>query len=114
MSVPGPALSPWLQEIVNRLPEQLQKQVATLPLHLIELAEELPAYSDRRSGAALISRKFYRVSHRTLEATALPWRRVNGRAVTPTIALLAHAHGKLDAAPAIMVGRSNRTQSVAA
>ncbi len=65
----------------------------------------LPARVDRRAGAALVGRFYFPVSHRTLEAWPLSWRRVNGKAVCETAELFAAARVKLDAAPTIRGGR---------
>jgi hypothetical protein len=92
------AFSPQLAEIVATLPSQLKELVELLPPRLIEVAEKAPVYSDRIPGAAL-------VSHRSLEAWPLPWQRPYGKAITPTIALLAVAYSKLSAAPVVMSGR---------
>lgn len=65
----------------------------------------LPVRVDRRVGAVLVTRHFFPISRRTLEAWPLSWRRVNGRAVCETAELFAAARAKLDAAPTIRGGR---------
>ena len=47
------------------------------------------------------------VSPRTLESWPVPTRLVNGKATFDTAELLAYARSKLDAAPAIMGGRTH-------
>jgi hypothetical protein len=101
-------LSPRLAEVVATLPSQLKELVQLLPPRLIEVAEKAPVYSDRIPGAALVSHHILPVSHRSLEAWPLPWQRPYGRAITPTIALLAVAYSKLSAAPVVMSGRRAR------
>lgn len=66
----------------------------------------LPPRVDRRTGAELVTRFYFPVSHRTLEAAPLMWRRVNGKAVCETAELFAWAQAKLDAAPPIRGGRA--------
>ena len=65
----------------------------------------LPAGVDRRAGAEVVGRFYFPVSHRTLEAWPLSWRRVNGKAVCETAELFAVAQAKLDAAPPVRGGR---------
>lgn len=65
----------------------------------------LPRNVDRKLGAKLVTQFFFPVSHRTLEAWPLTWRRVNGRAICRTTELFALAEAKLNAAPAIRGGR---------
>jgi hypothetical protein len=65
----------------------------------------LPRRVDRKTGADLVTRFLFPVSHRTLEAWPLTWRRVNGKAVCETAELLAVAQAKLDAAAPIRGGR---------
>ncbi len=67
----------------------------------IDLAA-LPRCVDRRAAAEIITRYFFPVSHRTIESWPLVARRVNGRALYDTAALLAFAKSKVDAVPAIM------------
>ena len=66
---------------------------------------EVPRRVDRKAGAALVTRYFFPVSPRTLEAWPLTWRRVNGYAVCETAELFAVAQAKLDAAPPIRGGK---------
>jgi hypothetical protein len=65
----------------------------------------LPRNVDRRAGAALVTRFFFPVSRRSLEAWPLTWRRVNGKAVVSTAELLALAEAKLQAAAPVRGGR---------
>lgn len=67
-----------------------------------------PVNIDRRAGAELVTRLFFPVSHRTIEAWPLPVRRVNGKALYLTDDLLTYAQQKLDAAPAIRGGKRAR------
>ena len=66
---------------------------------------DLPARVDRGTGADLVTRRFFPVSPRTLEAWPLTWRHVNGKAVCATAELFAVAQAKLDAAPPVRGGR---------
>src|SRR5690349_8143985 len=65
----------------------------------------LPRRVDRRAAAELVSRFFFPVSYRSIEAWPLATRLVNGKAVMETAELLAVAKAKFDAAPAIRGGR---------
>ena len=79
----------------------------TTPLSpaLLDVVASQPANVDRRTGAELITRHLFPVSHRSLEAWPLPTRHVNGRAVIPTSKLFELAYAKLSAAPIVMAGR---------
>ena len=66
---------------------------------------DLPARVDRGTGAVLVTRRYFPVSPRTLEAWPLTWRHVNGKAVCETAELFAVAQSKLDAAPPVRGGR---------
>jgi hypothetical protein len=72
----------------------------------------LPRRVDRRALAHLVSKFYFPVSPRTVEAWPLVVKRVNGRATIDTREGLAFAKAKLDAAPAIRGGR--RTGGAAA
>jgi hypothetical protein len=76
-----------------------------LPLWLAQLADTLPPYVDRKTGAKIITDNLYPASYRTLEAWPLPTRRVNGKAIVPTRVLLEQAFAKFAAAPEVMGGR---------
>jgi len=99
-----------LVEVVANLPQTLRTDIEALPQRLLDVLATQPVNSDRRSGAPLVSHWVHPVSHRSLEAWPLPWRHVNGRAVTPTIALFAVAYAKLAAAPVVMGGRRQATE----
>jgi hypothetical protein len=79
---------------------------AALPPELKGMLASLPVNVDRRTGAALITKHLFPVSHRSLEAWPLPTRHVNGRAVVPTAKLFKIAFDKLNAAPVVMGGKS--------
>lgn len=64
----------------------------------------LPVNVDRRTGAELVTRYLFPVSHRTLERWPLTGRVVNGRLVFPTVELFAHARALMEAAPPIRGG----------
>ena len=64
-----------------------------------------PVNVDRRAGAELVTRLFFPVSPRTIEAWPLAVRRVNGKAIYDTAELLAYAQEKLEAAPAMRGGK---------
>jgi len=85
--------------------DTLNAEAAKLPQQLLNLLAEQPANVDRRAGAALITRHFFPVSHRSLEAWGLPTQHVNGKAIVPTAKLFEIAFAKLSAAPVIMGGR---------
>ena len=65
----------------------------------------LPVLLDRRRAAAFLSRHYFPVSHRSLEAWPLPLRPVNGRALYLTADLIAEAERRIAAAPVLMGGR---------
>jgi len=75
---------------------------------------KLPARVDRATAAALVTRYFFSVSPRTLEAWPLATRRVNGKAHIETAELLAVARARFDAAPRVMSGRRARGHSAEA
>jgi hypothetical protein len=99
------ALPAHLAEVAATLPPHLQALAKALPGRLMDVLATAPVYSERRSGAELVRQHVIPVGHRSLEAWPLPWQHVNGKAVTPTIALLALAYEKLLAAPVTMGGR---------
>jgi hypothetical protein len=90
------------------LREILHAGVANLPTNLQEVLAEQPPNVDRRTGADLITRHMFPVSHRSLEAWGLPTRNVNGRALVSTVTLFEVAFAKLGAAPLVMSGRRPR------
>ena len=90
--------------------ETLNAEPADLPPHLLDVLAEQPVNVDRRTGAELITRHFFPISHRSLEAWPLPTRRVNGKAIIPTAKLFELAFAKLNAAPVIMGGRRPATE----
>lgn len=65
----------------------------------------LPAMLDRRRAAEFLTQHYFPVSHRSLEAWALPLRHVNGRALYQTADLIAEAERRIAAAPVLMGGR---------
>lgn len=81
-----------------------QDDTHAAPDHAAILAN-LPRRVERRAGADLVTKHFFPVSHRTLEAAPLTWRRVNGYALVDTAELFAWAQAKVDAAPPIRGGR---------
>lgn len=72
---------------------------------------QAPKRQDRKAAAAFVSHHYFKVSHRTLEAAPLTWRRVNGRALVETAELIAWAEAKLAAAPAVRGGRADFAKS---
>jgi hypothetical protein len=85
------------------------RQIDTdLPPEIIKLLADLPVNVDRKVGAAVVTHNFFKISPRSLERWPLPWRRVNGRANTPTVELVREAHARLTAAPEIMGGSGRR------
>jgi len=70
-----------------------------LPPHVQRALPDLPQFSTRVDGAALIHR-FYGVpvAPRTLEKWPLAFFKINGWAVTPTVHLLSVANAKLNSA----------------
>jgi|tagenome__1003787_1003787.scaffolds.fasta_scaffold19907905_2 hypothetical protein len=89
------------------LRKALNANTPLLPPHLQEILAIAPLNVDRRTGALLVTRHLFPVSHRSLEAWSLPTRRVNGRAIIPTAKLLEMAYAKLSAAPIVMGGRKS-------
>lgn len=88
--------------------ESLNAGATNLPTKLLEVLAEQPPNVDRRTGADLITRHMFPVSHRSLEAWGLPTRHVNGRALVPTVTLFEVAFARLGAAPLVMSGRRAR------
>jgi hypothetical protein len=78
---------------------------ASLPPNIVAVLKQQPENVDRRTGAELVTRHFFPVSYRTIEAWPLPTRRVNGKAIVPTVRLFELAYAKLAAAPVVMGGR---------
>ncbi len=66
----------------------------------------LPARVDRKVAAEIVTRFYFPISRRTLEAWPLTWRHLNGKAICETDELLAEAQSKLDAAVPYRGGRS--------
>jgi hypothetical protein len=73
----------------------------------------LPRRVNRRDGADLVTRLYFPVSHRTLEAWPLGWRHVGGYAVCETADLLAEAERRFNAAPVIRGGRTRGPSELA-
>lgn len=88
-----------------RKTELLAGIAASVPAATTPNLRTLPVRVDRRAGAELVTRFYFPVSHRSLEAWPLTWRRVNGKAVCDTAELFALAEAKLNAAPAVRGGR---------
>jgi hypothetical protein len=84
----------------------IKKTPADLPPHLAELLAALPANVTRRTGAQIITKSLFPVSHRSLERWPLAVRRVNAKATVSTAELLLQAWAKLNAAPVVMSGRA--------
>jgi hypothetical protein len=84
---------------------QLSFGAVELPGYLIEILADQPQNVDRRAGADLVTRHFFPVSRRTLEAWPLPTQHVNGKAIVKTRALFEVAYAKISAAPVVMGGR---------
>ncbi len=107
-STPPTSLSPFQQVDSNAA------SPTRLPPHLLEALADQPPNVDRQTGARLITRHIFPVSHRSLEAWPLPIRRVNGRAVIPTATLFEVAYAKFAEAPVIMSGRKAASHKDAA
>jgi hypothetical protein len=107
----GTTLPPHLAEIAATLPADLQELLAALPPRLVAVAAAGPVYVERRTGADSVTQHVTPVSHRTLESWPLPWWRVNGKATTLLIVLLAVAYSKLASAPMVMSGRRRVTRN---
>jgi hypothetical protein len=95
------------------LPDGLNASATDLPPDLQELLAQQPVNVDRRTGAALITKHLFPVSHRSLETWPLPTRLVNGKAIVPTAKLFEIAFARLSAAPVVMGGRANAQQQTA-
>jgi hypothetical protein len=67
--------------------------------------EDLPRRVDRTVAAQLLTKYFFRVSHRTLERWPLTWRQLNGRSHCETVELFRIAEAMLRAAPSVAGGR---------
>ncbi len=87
------------------LRDPLKAEKEDLPQYLLDILKELPVNTDRKTGAPIITKHFFPVSPRTLEAWPLPTKHVNGKAIVPTAALFEIAYAKLMAAPVVMGGR---------
>jgi hypothetical protein len=98
-------LPPHLADVTETLPPHLRALVDALPKRLVDVAANAAIYSDRRSGADLLTRHVFPVSYRSLEVWPVPWQHVNGKAIAITLALLAVGYAKLIAAPVIMGGK---------
>jgi hypothetical protein len=61
-----------------------------------------PEYADLKTGAQLVSKRFFRVSARTLEKWPLAIRLINGRRHVRTADLLSRAEAMIAGAPAVM------------
>jgi hypothetical protein len=72
----------------------------TLPQHLLDLLATLPAKTDRRAGAQLVSAHIFPVSPETLKSWPLPWEYPNGRAIAPSASYVTYAWQKSQTAPA--------------
>ena len=70
-------------------------------------------YGDRHQLAEIRHRYFGPLSARSLEVWPLPWRRVNGRAVTDVRTFLAEAERRFNAAHIVMGGRRAPTRKAA-
>ncbi len=92
------------------LPQTLLASTATLPPDLQDVVAQQPPNVDRRTGADLVTKHMFPVSHRTIEAWSVPSRVVNGRALIPTAALFQVAYEKLVAAPLVMGGRGRASK----
>lgn len=68
---------------------------------------EVPHRVDRKGGAELVTRHFFPVAPRSLEAWPLTWLHVNGKAVCETAQLFAVAQSKLDAALSSRGGKTS-------
>jgi hypothetical protein len=91
------------------LVEISKKRSTCLPSYLLDVLADQPPNVGRKTGAALVTRHMFPVSHRSLEAWELPTQHVNGRAVIPTATLFEVAYRKLAAAPVVMGGRRPAT-----
>jgi hypothetical protein len=92
-------------------PTRTASIAATETLHTVDDVDlaTLPKRIDRRAGAELVTRFFFPVSYRTVEAWPLVTKLVNGKAIVDTRELLAYAKAKFDAAPPIRGGRRSST-----
>jgi hypothetical protein len=69
------------------------------------VVQSVGRYQHRRVLKRVHGQYYGDISHRTLEAWPLAWRRVNGRAVCDVREFLAEAQRRFDAAPVVMGGR---------
>ena len=82
---------------------------ASLPAYVERRLETAPEHSDRRGLAQIHTELFGPISARTFEEWPLPWRRVAGKAVTPTRGAIALAYERFQAAPEYKGGRVAKT-----
>lgn len=87
--------------MANELPTLTGPDLASLPVRV-----------DRATGAAMVTRYFFPVSPRTLEAWPLTVIYANGKALVETAALFDVARHRLEAAPKIMGGRPPRRDTL--
>jgi hypothetical protein len=76
-----------------------------LPPHIVEVLKELPRYVNRRTGAELVTKHLFPVSHRSLETWPISTRLVNNQAIMETEELFKRAWTMFAAAPLIKGGR---------
>jgi hypothetical protein len=86
----------------------MQHDTHELPEFIVDELRRLPRFADRRALASAISRFIFPVSHRTLEAWPVRWRRVNGHAVAETREAFTHAWCKFCSSPVVTGGRGSR------
>lgn len=85
----------------------------TLPQIVTPDLAALPVRLDRKAAAELVTRFFFPISPRSLEAAHLPVIYANGKALIETADLLDFARQKIEAAPKIMGGRPPRRNAMA-
>jgi hypothetical protein len=65
--------------------------VVELPQELVDVADALAAYIDRKDGAALVTQYVFPTSPKTVKSWPLPWECPNGKAIAPPSTYLAYA-----------------------
>ena len=112
------ALSPQCNEVPNPSgiaePTTASRRAPATPSSIAEMLATLPVRVPRDEAARLVTRFFFRVSHRSLERWPVTWRHLNNRAHVEVAELFAVAQRMLDEAPPVRGGLSAAPQSTAA
>jgi hypothetical protein len=69
----------------------IENEEVELPQWLLDVVDAMPAWIDRRDGAALVTKHVFPTTVKTIKAWPLPWTCPNGRALAPPATYLAYA-----------------------